>query len=108
MSGKYTLIVLDGPDMGATHVLQPGVTMIGRLSSADSFDPTGFNRWELSDKTVSRTHCEISFSDVGAPILTHLSLTNKTYLNGEIVEDCFLEDGQCFGLGQTKIGVMED
>jgi pSer/pThr/pTyr-binding forkhead associated (FHA) protein len=108
MSRKYSLIVLDGPDMGATHVLQPGVTMIGRLSSADSFDPQGFLRWELSDKTVSRTHCEIAFSDAGAPILAHLSMTNKTFVNGEEITDCFLEDGQLIAIGQTKLGVMVD
>lgn len=104
----YTLLVMDGPDMGATHRLLPGVTLIGRMSSADSYDPTGFRRWELSDRTVSRTHCEISWSEVGPPILTHLSQTNKTFVNGEAVDDCFLEDGQLIAMGQTKLGVMVD
>lgn len=102
----YILIVLDGPDMGETHKLEVGVTMIGRMSSADSCDPTGFRRWELSDNTVSRTHCEISLSEIGPPILTHHSSTNQTFVNGEVVRDCFLEDGQCIFLGRTKIGVM--
>lgn len=109
MGVVYTLLVIDGPDMGATHVLQPGVTLIGRLSSADSFDPTGFRRWELTDRTVSRTHCEISWSEVGPPILIHQSATNKTFLNGEeVTEEIFLHDGQWIGMGQTKLGVMVD
>ena len=108
MGVLYTFLVLDGPDMGASHRLQPGVTLIGRMSSADSYDPTGFQRWELTDRTVSRTHCEVSWSEVGKPVLTHLSMTNKTFINGEEVQDCFLEDGQCIAMGQTKLGVMVD
>lgn len=108
MLSNYTLIVLDGPDMGATHKLEPGVTLIGRMSSAASMDPSGFTRWELTDKTVSRTHCEVSWSEVGPPVLTHLSQTNKTYIEGRPIDDCMLVDGQCIGLGQTKIGVMVD
>ena len=83
----YTLIVLDGPDMGASFKLEPGVTLVGRISSSATPDPAGFQRWELSDVTVSRTHCEIAYSVAGSPVLTHLSQTNQTLVNGKAVDD---------------------
>jgi pSer/pThr/pTyr-binding forkhead associated (FHA) protein len=38
----------------------------------------------VSDITVSRVHAEILMRD-GAPVVRHLSATNPTYLNGEIM-----------------------
>lgn len=103
----YTLIVLDGPDMGASYKLEPGVTLIGRTSSSATMDPAGFRRWELSDVTVSRTHCEIAYSDAGSPVLTHLSQTNQTLVNGKAVDDCLLEDGNYIMIGRTVLGVIQ-
>lgn len=103
----YTLIVLDGPDMGASYKLEPGVTLIGRTSSSAPPDPAGFQRWELSDVTVSRTHCEIAYSDAGSPVLTHLSQTNQTLVNGKAVDDCLLEDGNYITIGRTVLGVIQ-
>ncbi len=103
----YTLIVLDGPDMGASYKLEPGVTLIGRTSSSAPPDPAGFQRWELSDVTVSRTHCEIAYSDAGSPVLTHLSQTNQTLVNGKAVDDCLLEDGNYIMIGRTVLGVIQ-
>lgn len=109
----YSFLVTDGPDLGRTFVLTPGVTIIGRLDTAASDDPAGSTRWTLTDPAVSRTHAQITWDGRQAPILVHLSTTNATLLNGRIVTGQSLEQGQSLQnkqnlrMGQTGLEVQE-
>ena len=98
----YLFTVLEGPDIGRTFELAVGTTVIGRLSGQE-FDQAGNHRWTLIDRTVSRNHAEITLADPGVPILTHLSSTNDTYVNGRVIERENLQEGQVIQLGQTAI-----
>jgi pSer/pThr/pTyr-binding forkhead associated (FHA) protein len=62
-------IILPIPDVG--------VVSIGRDGDCDVI---------LTDATVSRLHAQI-YSRDGTPYLRHISTTNPTYLNGEIMVD---------------------
>lgn len=103
---KYTFVVADGPDLGRTFDLEPGVTLLGRLNEATPNDPEGSRRWTLMDKTVSRTHSEVSWAQPGAPLLTHLSATNDTYLDGRRIKEETLQPGQAIRMGQTVLIVQ--
>lgn len=109
----YSFLVTDGPDLGRTFVLTPGVTIIGRLDTAASDDPPGSTRWTLTDPAVSRTHAQITWDGTNAPVLVHLSTTNATLLNGRIVTGQSLEQGQSLQdkqnlrMGQTGLEVQE-
>lgn len=109
----FSFLVTDGPDEGRTFVLQPGITIIGRLDSSSPEDPRGSVRWTLTDPAVSRTHAQITWDSHQAPVLVHLSTTNATLLNGRIVTGQSLEQGQSLAnghhlrLGQTTFEVQQ-
>lgn len=103
---KYSFVVADGPDLGRTFDLEPGITLVGRLKEATPNDPEGSRRWTLLDKTVSRTHSELSWNQPGAPTLTHLSATNDTYLDGRRIKEETLQPGQAIRMGQTILVVQ--
>lgn len=64
----------DGEDI-ILPIPTAGVVTIGRDDECDVI---------LGDATVSRLHAEVYLRD-GAPYLRHVSATNPTYLNGEIM-----------------------
>ena len=100
---RYIFTVLEGPDIGRTIELQLGRTLIGRApQEPESEDLT---HWTLIDKTVSRTHAQLSLADPGVPILRHLSQTNATFVDGRQIEQENLQDGQVIRLGQTVIAM---
>lgn len=109
----FSFLVTDGPDQGRTFVLQPGITIIGRLDASSPEDPRGSVRWTLTDPAVSRTHAQITWDGHQAPVLVHLSTTNATLLNGRIVTGQSLEHGQSLAnghhlrLGQTTFEVQQ-
>lgn len=103
---RYLFTVLEGPDIGRVFELKVGRTIVGRLESAHGADQPGVERWTLIDKTVSRNHAEISLADPGVPILRHLSATNGSYVNGRLVKEENLQEGQVLQFGQTVL-VME-
>jgi pSer/pThr/pTyr-binding forkhead associated (FHA) protein len=99
---SYVFTILEGPDIGRTLELKVGKTYLGRQSiSVD--EENQVYCWTLIDKTVSRTHAEISLSDPGVPILRHLSATNDTFVDGRKISQENLQDGQVIQMGQTAI-----
>jgi pSer/pThr/pTyr-binding forkhead associated (FHA) protein len=102
---EYSFLVTDGPDLGRSFVLEEGATLVGRGETLLPEDPPDSRRWTLIDKTVSRTHARLDLSDPGAPILTHLSQTNDTYVDGRKVYEETLQPGQTVRMGQTTLEV---
>lgn len=103
----YSFTVIEGPDLGRVFDLQPGTTMLGRLDSATAGDSSQTQRWTLIDKTVSRTHIELTLDAEGKVELTHRSATNETFVNGQSVSIEILESGQIIQLGRTKMIVQQ-
>jgi pSer/pThr/pTyr-binding forkhead associated (FHA) protein len=103
---EYSFMVTDGPDLGRSFVLEEGLTLIGRIESSLPEDPPHSRRWTLIDKTVSRTHAQLHLSHPGAPLLTHLSQTNDTFVDGRKVDEELLQPGQTVRLGQTTLEVQ--
>ena len=101
---RYVFTVLEGPDIGRSLELRVGTTVFGRQPEEDESE--GLFRWTLIDKTVSRSHAEVTLNDPGVPILRHLSLTNDTFVNKRKVQEENLQPGQIIQMGQTVI-VME-
>jgi len=65
----------------------------------------------LSDKSVSREQCRISSAADGKIIVTHLSTTNKTMLNGaNVAVNAVLRRGDIlkFGRETLKVQVIEE
>lgn len=99
---SYIFTVLEGPDIGRTMELRVGKTFLGR-QTLDDDETNSTYCWTLIDKTVSRTHAEITLKEPGVPVLTHLSATNDTFVNGRKVSQENLQDGQVIQMGQTAI-----
>lgn len=99
---SYQFTIIEGPDIGRTLELKVGKTYLGRQSIADD-EENRIYCWTLIDKTVSRTHAEISLADPGVPILIHLSATNDTFVNSRKILKENLQHGQVIQLGQTVI-----
>jgi len=91
MSAQIQVIV--GPDRGRSFVLSPGATLqVGRSQATDT---------QLSDGTVSRSHCEIIFDGAQAVIV---NLSSKgTLVNGLAVSQQELRHGDVIRLGSTEI-----
>lgn len=104
--GFYSFMVTDGPDLGRSFDLEPGLTIVGRLKKIRPSDPEGSRRWSLIDKTVSRSHIMLEWHDPCAPILKHLSETNFTYVDGRVVEEEIVQNGQVIRMGQTTMEVQ--
>jgi hypothetical protein len=56
----------------------------------------------LLDPQVSREHCSIKLRD-GVPILTDLASANGTFLNGSLVQEHPLADGDEIRIGSTVL-----
>jgi transcriptional regulator with GAF, ATPase, and Fis domain len=91
------LIVIEGPDIGSEHDLGPGgqkgALTAGRDPRADI---------PLSDTAVSRQHFRIESSPRGWRVVD-LGSRNQTFLNGEPVQEAFLEDGDVLRAGDTEV-----
>lgn len=109
----YSFLVLNGPDLGSNFTLTTGTTIIGRLSTSAPEDPPGSLRWTLTDPAISRTHSQVSWDGLGAPVLVHLSTTNATLLNGRLVAsqllggEQLLKPGDVLRMGQTEFEIQE-
>ena len=87
------LVSLIGPSKGARYLLEQGTTKIGRATSSEIF---------LDDVTVSRKHAEIS-KDGKKYGLRDLGSLNGTYLNGELVGEKILNDGDELQIGKFRM-----
>lgn len=55
----------------------------------------------IPDVLISRRHCELKVVD-GKLVVHDLESTNGTIVNGEVVEDCVLNEGDVLVLGQSE------
>ena len=80
-----------GPDQGKIYPLSPSrLTLIGRLVS---------NNIQLAGKGVSRKHCQVEAKD-NAFIIRDLGSTNKILVNGNIVSEHKLSEGDEITIGE--------
>ncbi|MFZ4078811.1 MAG: FHA domain-containing protein [Microbacteriaceae bacterium] len=92
-SGSALLIVRRGPGAGSRFLLDQDASVAGRHSEADIF---------LDDVTVSRRHA--SFNRAGSLFsVSDLGSLNGTYVNGEIVENSSLADGDEVQVGKYRL-----
>jgi transcriptional regulator with GAF, ATPase, and Fis domain len=95
--GAFQLVVIDGPDQGATFVLDgshPPRVLVGKSCAC---------HLQLSDAHVSRRHVAIDIAD---PLrITDQRSTNGTYVNGVGVIEAELRGGETISLGETSIRV---
>jgi len=92
-SGSALLIVRRGPGAGSRFLLDQDVSVAGRHSEADIF---------LDDVTVSRRHA--SFNRAGARFtVSDLGSLNGTYVNGDVVDNASLADGDEVQVGKYRL-----
>ena len=92
---RYHLTIVSGPDSGTKYTTSGERTGIGTHKSTDLV---------LSDRTVSRFHCEILISDAQVS-LRDLGSRNGTRVNGVSVVEAHLEHGSVIAIGRTQIHV---
>src|SRR5579859_5706100 len=90
---KSRLVVVDGPDRGKEMVVGKDVFKIGTFKGCD---------FVLTDKTISRTHCEIQTTEAGF-LLKDEGSTNGTVMDGYRVREIFLKPGTIFHVGKTAV-----
>lgn len=97
--------VRSGGSRGVTYPIDTPVLKIGRARSPGERQP-GWLR--LADDTVSRLHCELFWQeDRNCFRMIHRSATNSTYINGEVVEDAELFDGDMLEMGGTILELQQ-
>lgn len=87
------LVSLIGPSKGARYLLEPEVTQIGRATTNEIF---------LDDVTVSRKHAQVLKREKHY-FLQDLGSLNGTYLNGELVSEKPLNDGDELQIGKYRM-----
>jgi len=94
------LTVVDGPDLGNEFELEPpgpgansSNVVLGRDPRVDV---------PLNDNAISREHCRIECSLRGCRIVDQGS-RNRTFLNGDPVENSLLRDGDVVHIGDTEL-----
>ena len=89
-AAEPSLVIVKGPDAGERFVLDRLSVAIGRDPDAVIF---------LNDVTVSREHAVVTVDGSTVSIVDRGSL-NGTYLNGDIVEEATLSDGDHIQIGR--------
>jgi DNA-binding NtrC family response regulator len=87
------LLVVEGADRGARAAVGAGITRIGTSAS---------NHLRLTDRAVSRVHCELRLLDRAVQIVDAGS-TNGTFAEGVRIADAELGPGSVFRVGATAI-----
>lgn len=90
---RCKLSVVEGPQVGEVHISEKERTRIGTHPANDL---------PLTDRTCSRQHCEIQYTDRGY-LLVDLDSTNGTYVDGKRAERLFLSPGATLTVGKTAI-----
>lgn len=97
--------VRTGPDRGVTYPIDAPVLKIGRARMPGDRQE-GWIR--VLDDSVSRLHCELFWQEDRKSFrLLHRSTTNSTYVNGEIVEDAELFDGDLLEVGSITLELQK-
>jgi len=89
-SGKIGLLVIKGPNIGDKFFIEKNEFLIGRSPESDVL---------LDDITVSRKHA-ILRKDADSYRLTDAGSLNGSYLNGNIVEEAVLSNGDRIQIGK--------
>jgi transcriptional regulator with GAF, ATPase, and Fis domain len=92
---NLTIRVVAGPDAGLSCVAVGRRTIIGTDERADL---------RLSDRTVSRLHCEIVQVD-GQLRIRDLASRNGTRVAGVTITDAFIDGGQMITVGHSQLHV---
>jgi two-component system, cell cycle response regulator len=87
------LVVLVGQNVGETHRLARGESVVGRSAA---------NAVHLVDDAISRKHVRIIRHEKEV-LLEDLDSANGTFVNGEPVSRCALKDGDKVRLGHTTV-----
>jgi transcriptional regulator with PAS, ATPase and Fis domain len=87
------LVVVDGPDRGQRAKLAGGITRVGSAAS---------NQLRLTDRAVSRVHCELRLREHVVHI-TDAGSTNGTFVEGVRINEADLPPGTIVRLGNTSI-----
>ena len=93
----FRLTVLSGPDAGAVYDSDDERTVVGSHESAD---------FTLSDRTISRFHCEFSVDEVGVH-LRDLDSRNGTKLDNALVDSIRLKGPVRLTLGGSEVRYEE-
>jgi DNA-binding NtrC family response regulator len=97
----FRLVVVQGTDAGKSLTLdgsQPARVLIGQGPACD---------FRLSDPSVSRRHLAVDVS--GALLrITDLGSTNRTLVQGVMVQDAYLRGGEELRLGDTMLQVERE
>lgn len=89
-SGKCGLIVIKGPNIGDKFFIDKEESFIGRSAESDVL---------LDDITVSRKHVILKKEGEECRLIDAGSL-NGSYINGNIVEEAVLQDGDRLQVGK--------
>jgi pSer/pThr/pTyr-binding forkhead associated (FHA) protein len=89
-AAQPSLVIVKGPDAGERFVLDRSPVAIGRDPEAVIF---------LNDVTVSREHAVVTVDGTDVSIADRGSL-NGTYVNGVIIEEATLSDGDHVQIGR--------
>ena len=87
------LVVIEGPDRGARANVGAGIMRVGTSTS---------NHLRLTDRAVSRVHCELRLRNRAVQIIDAGS-TNGTFAEGVRIADAELAPGSVFRVGTTSI-----
>ncbi len=87
--------VLDGPDRGTSHRVGPSGVRIGTAAGC---------QLRLTDRTVSRLHCELRIAGAAVRIVDSGS-TNGTFIDGVRVFSAEVRSGSRVRVGESMLGV---
>jgi len=96
---RLRVVVVEGPDRGATFELDPAAP--GRLLCGTS--PACFI--QLRDPTVSRRHAAFEPTQRGAYRLNDLGSTNGTVVDGVRIGEAFVRGGEHVRFGSTAVRI---
>jgi len=88
--GKFGLLVIKGPNIGDKFFINQGEHSVGRSPESNIL---------LDDITVSRRHVVLKKEGKECRLLDAGSL-NGSYINGNIVEEAILKDGDRLQIGK--------
>ncbi|MHC4885078.1 MAG: protein kinase domain-containing protein [Planctomycetota bacterium] len=90
------LIVMEGPELGRSFIIGDGGTI--------TFGRSGANQAVLQDRHLSRQHFQIKIHK-GMVTLQDLQSSNGTWVNGQRVESCVLNQGDSLKAGHTTFAI---
>jgi Protein of unknown function (DUF3662)/FHA domain len=93
VAGEVSIVLLENWKPAKTFRVQKEVVTIGRLAECDVV---------IADPGASRRHASIRFQG-DEYVLTDLGSTNGTKVNGELVQEHPLSDGDRITIGETQL-----